>query len=551
MNTFVKVTTLKLMQRNTLLFARCCIRHTSCAWTRETLSWMRAQAKKVVFQFQISLVVVLAGGCATVPLDQPKSYSEAITDTADTHFGKLANGWVDLHEQKSGFFPLVQGMDALGARLDMANKAEKSLDLQYFLMKDDKAGLVIMNSLLGAADRGVRVRFLLDDIFTTATDRNLSLINQHPNIEVRLFNPISRRGLHFVNLAGDFKQANRRMHNKTFTVDNAISVVGGRNLADEYFQLKEESVFSDFDILAFGPIVREISTSFDAYWNHALAVPAEQVLNRQHIEPLESERRRISEESDDVYASVYRQALESDLLQDLITGMQDLFVADARVMSDDPDKLVNEVGEEHMQLVTELDALLRRAEQELMFIAPYYVPGDDGVQYARDLVSRDLRVLMVTNSLRSNNHIAAHSGYARYRRDVIDAGVELYEVRANAGREVQGGEGPEALTMHTKLTLIDRRYLLVGSLNLDPRAIELNSEFGLLIESEALTGAIASAIDDTITTFAYHVVKDDKGRLEWRGNVGGVEVVETSEPLASGWRRFKAWFMKIVPESQL
>jgi putative cardiolipin synthase len=134
---------------------------------------------------------------------------------------------------------------------------------------------------------------------------------------------------------------------------------------------------------------------------------------------------------------------------------------------------------------------------------------------------------------------------------VIDAGVELYEVRANAGREVQNGEGPEVLTMHTKLILIDRRYLLVGSLNLDPRAIKLNSEFGLLIESEALTGAMASAIDDTITTFAYHVVKDDKGHLEWRGNVGGVEVAETSEPLASGWRRFKAWFMKIVPESQL
>jgi len=496
----------------------------------------------------ICLFLLLAGGCATVPLNQPKSHSQAITDTADTHFSKLANSWADLHDQKSGFFPLVQGMDALG----VTSKAEKSIDLQYFLMKDDSAGLVIMNTLLEAADRGVRVRFLLDDIFTSATDEDLSLINQHPNIEVRLFNPISRRGMHYLNFAGDFRQANRRMHNKTFTVDNAISIVGGRNLADEYFQLKEGSVFSDFDILAFGPIAQEISASFDAYWNHTLAVPVEQVLKHEDFESVETVRSSISDETDDIFASIYQRALDSELLQDLISGKQVLFVADARVMSDDPDKLVNKVGEgEHMQLATELDALLRDAKREVVFITPYYVPGDDGVQYLRDLVSRGLRVVLVTNSLRSNNHVATHSGYARYRKDVIDAGAELYEARAYAGREAQGGEGPEALTMHTKLTLIDRRYVLVGSLNLDPRAIELNSEFGLLIDSEEMAGIFATGLDDTITALAYRVAKDDKGRLEWRGIVNGVETIETSEPQASRWRRFKAWFMKIVPESQL
>ncbi|MBL4681799.1 MAG: hypothetical protein JKY88_13885, partial [Pseudomonadales bacterium] len=351
---------------------------------------------------------------------------------------------------------------------------------------------------------------------------------------------------------GDFKQANRRMHNKTFIVDNALGIVGGRNLADEYFQLKDESVFSDFDILAFGPIVREISISFDAYWNHALAVPIERVLKRQDTDSLETVRSGMAEEADNIYASVYRQALDSDLMRDLMTGKQALFVADARVMSDDPDKLVNKVGaEEHLRLATELDVLLRDANREIMFLSPYYVPGDDGVQYVRDLVSRGLRVVMVTNSLSSTNQIMVHSGYAHYRKDVIDAGVELYEVRANAGRGLQGGDGPEAVTMHTKLILIDRRYLLVGSLNLDPRAIELNSEFGLLIESEALAEMIASGLDDTITTLAYRVAKDDKGHLEWRGIVNGVETIETNEPQASGWLRFKAWFMNIVPESQL
>ena len=226
-----------------------------------------------VARFCFLATVVSAAGCATVPLDDDKPHSVFIVDLGDTHYGRLADGWVDIHDGQSGFFPLAQGMDSLGARLDMAEKAEKSIDLQYFLMKDDTAGKVISNALLRAADRGVRVRFLLDDIFTTAPDRNLLLINQHPNIEVRLFNPISRRGLQWANFVGNFRQANRRMHNKSFTVDAAISIVGGRNIADEYFQLKETSVFADLDVVAFGSIATQISKTFDVYWNHRLAVP--------------------------------------------------------------------------------------------------------------------------------------------------------------------------------------------------------------------------------------------------------------------------------------
>ena len=220
------------------------------------------------------LFTVLVSGCATVPFDEPKPYSKTITSTADTHLGRGVSRWVEAHDGRSGFYPLSGGMDALGVRLRLAEVAEKSIDLQYFLMKNDTAGMVLMNALLKAADRGVRIRFLLDDIFTTAPDDALLLINQHPNIEVRLFNPISRRGFQSLNFVGDFRQANRRMHNKSFTVDNSISVVGGRNIADEYFELKQNSEFVDFDVLAMGPIANEISMSFDEYWNHSRAVPA-------------------------------------------------------------------------------------------------------------------------------------------------------------------------------------------------------------------------------------------------------------------------------------
>lgn len=491
-------------------------------------------------------------GCATVSFTEPKSYSETITDTADTRLGEGVSRWADAHGGLSGFYPLSQGMDALGVRLRLAEVAEKSIDLQYFLMKEDTAGAVMMNALLKAADRGVRVRFLLDDIFTTAKDRGLLLINQHPNIEVRLFNPVSRRGFHTLNFVGDFRQANRRMHNKSFTVDNQISVVGGRNIADEYFQLKTDSLFVDFDVLALGPIAAEISESFDIYWNHSRAVPMHQIADNKEDEELEAVRIEIAEEFDGIYDTVYKQALESQLLQDLMADRQPLFPADARVLSDSPDKLINDIHEEHMQLATDLLDVLLSASKEVIFISPYYVPGKGGVQLVRDLVNKGVRVIILTNSLASNNHVPVHGGYARYRKDVIRAGAELYEARANAARELQEmEEGPDAMTLHTKAFLIDRRYLFVGSLNLDPRSIEINAEMGLLIDSEELVDGITSRVDEQLASVAYRVVVNEKGKLEWHGRINGEEVIETKEPLAGPWLRFKAWFMRIAPESQL
>jgi len=491
-------------------------------------------------------------GCATVPFDEPKPYSETITDTANTRIDKDVSQWVDTHGGLSGFYPLSQGVDALGVRLRLAEVAEKSIDLQYFLMKRDTAGLVMMNALLKAADRGVRVRFLLDDIFTTAPDRGLLLMNQHRNIEVRLFNPISRRGFSLLNFVGNFRQANRRMHNKSFTGDNQISVVGGRNIADEYFDLKTESVFVDFDVMAMGPIAAEISTSFDEFWNHSRAVPMDQIAANKADEDLETVRADIAEEFNNIYDTVYKQALESQLLQDLIADRQAMFPAEARVLSDKPDKLINEISEEHMQLATDLREVLLSAEKEIVFISPYYVPGKGGVQLVRNLVDKGVRVIILTNSLASNNHVPVHSGYARYRKDVIKAGVELYEARANAARELSGtDEGPDVFTLHTKAFLIDRRYLFVGSLNLDPRSIKINAEMGLLIDSQEMVSAWTSDLDEKLSNVSYRVLLNEEGELEWHGRINGEEVIETKEPLTSSWLRFKAWFFRIAPESQL
>ncbi len=253
----------------------------------------------------LSATLILITGCATVSFDQAKSYSQAFTDTEHTELSQYAANKTEQQEGLSSFYPLKQGMDALGVRLRLAEKAEKSIDLQYFLMKNDTAGTVIANALLKAADRGVRVRFLLDDLFTTVPDDSFLLINQHPNIEIRIFNPVSRIGVSAFNFIWHFDQANRRMHNKSFTVDNVISVVGGRNIADEYFNLKAESVFVDFDVLAVGPIAGEISQSFDTYWNHSRAVPIDQFIKESKKRDLETVRAKIAEEFDNIYDTVY------------------------------------------------------------------------------------------------------------------------------------------------------------------------------------------------------------------------------------------------------
>ena len=524
------------------------------SWLGIFVSATRELQAKPAFNKTVAILIAgaILSSCATVPFDQPKTYSEVITDTADTSLGRDVARWLQAHDGLSGFYPLSQGMDALGVRLHLAERAEKSIDLQYFLMKNDTVGAVLVSSLLKSADRGVRVRFLLDDIFTKAPDRTLLLLNQHANIEVRVFNPLARGGIAGLNFLWSFKRVNRRMHNKSFTVDNQASVVGGRNIADEYFQLKDDNVFADFDVLAIGPIADEISRNFDQYWNHSHAVPIDYFASNKKNEELETARAEIGEVLDGIYDTVYQQTLESHLLQDLIAEREPLIPAEARLLSDSPDKLINEISDEQMQLANDLREVFLSAEEEIIAITPYYVPLDRGIQLLRILTDRGLRVVIVTNSLASNNHLPVHSGYAKYRKDVIRAGAELYEIRANAGRELSNrDDDPDSLTLHTKLLLIDRRYLFVGSLNLDPRSVEINAEMGILIDSPEFTGGMAVAVEERLAAAAYRLVENTQGKLEWHARIDGEQIIETKEPLSSWWLRFKAWFMKIVPDSQL
>jgi putative cardiolipin synthase len=321
------------------------------------------------------IVVIAAAGCASVPLDHPKTDSFAMTDTDVTSLGRASNDWRSNNPDRGGFYPLTKGLDAFGARLVLMDSAERSIDAQYFLMKPDDAGLVFGAKLIAAADRGVRVRFLLDDVFTTVDDSALISVNEHPNIEVRIFNPISRKGVFALNYVGNFRLANRRMHNKSFTVDNQVSIVGGRNIAEEYFQLDTTGEFIDFDMLSVGPIVKDISASFDTYWNHELAIPMDALYENYDAEDLPAIRARIDAQMKASGETVYGAAVNTELMNQLISGAVDPFVADARMIVDDPRKLQEKVSQEHKIVATEIVEALQNARDEILIYTPYFIPG--------------------------------------------------------------------------------------------------------------------------------------------------------------------------------
>ena len=497
-----------------------------------------------------SLALLFVSACGSLPTGFEKTESTSLTGTADTSLGISVAGWADAHAGMSGFYPLPTGLDALGARLALIDRAERSIDAQYFLIKKDLAGLVFAGKLVEAADRGVRVRFLLDDIFTTATDESLLLLDHHPNIEIRVFNPVARGGISWVNFVKDFERANRRMHNKSFTVDNQVTIVGGRNIAEEYFQLRMDSEFVDFDMLGFGPVAPGNSETFDRYWNHALSYPMSAF--ERGDGSYEALREEVLAALQTTGRDIYLRSINTPLVRDVLDRKALFYPARAEVITDDPDKLLHKVSPDQRVLVTRMAEVIANAESEVIVINPYFIPRDSGLDFWKAVVDTGVKVTVLTNSLASTNHVAVHSSYATYRKRLLDAGVNLHEARADATKaDAETGERLESLTLHTKLIAVDRRYLFVGSLNIDPRAIDINTEMGVLIDAPEMTVPLAERFMTLLPGFSYRLSLDGNGGLEWHGNVDGRAVVEKSEPLSSRWRRFSAWLQKIAPEAQL
>jgi cardiolipin synthase C len=496
----------------------------------------------------------LLAACASVPFDYPREASQASPPQADTQMGEVVAGWKQLHGDKAGLLGLPDGVDALGARLRMIELAEQTIDAQYFILKKDRAGAMFAGGLLSAADRGVRVRLLIDDIFSPGVDEAFTLLSSHPNIEVRLFNPLPRQSIKYLGFLSDFTRANRRMHNKSFTVDNSMSIVGGRNIGEEYFEINQDVKFDDYEVLVLGSVVEDISAGFDSFWNSELSVPMEAFGVQVDPAKLEDWRAWIRAMMTNQRDGMYQTALNSELLRQISAGEREPVVAETTLITDLPEKLQSEMGDrEQAVLAVELARRFRAASDEIIIVTPYYIPQAAGAELVEELLAKGVRVVIVTNSLASTNHVAVHSGYARYRKRLLKAGAEFYEVRVDVTAEENAwGHQPGALTLHSKATIIDRETIFVGSLNFDPRSIFINTEMGMFIESSEAGAEFTESIKQGLARSAWRVDLDEKGKLRWTFDDGDEHLVVHKEPQASLWRRIQVGFYRILPiESQL
>ncbi len=392
-----------------------------------------------ICKFLLVMLLSLLSACASTNFDVVQKTSFAIPVSDNTRLGKHASDWARSHSSsESAFLPLTDGSDSLGARLRLIDAAEKSIDLQYFLMKDDIVGSLISAKLLEAADRGVRVRFLLDDIFTTIKDVDLFVLNEHENIEVRLFNPIARRGFKYLNYAWDFSSVNRRMHNKSFTVDGSFTIVGGRNLATEYFSLNDDTEFFDIDMLARGPIVARVAASFDDFWNFPKALGIHHLRAKPSSLQLKNAQMAIDRALSSEGAAIYREAIESEILLRLISREVSDYVAEAELIAELPEKLKLPVDDDSLRLIKVLGEFMKDAENEIFMITPYFIPTAMGMDFFQSILDKGVEVRLVTNSLASTNHVPVHAAYERYRKGMLAKGAEIYETRA----DIFQGPGP-------------------------------------------------------------------------------------------------------------
>jgi putative cardiolipin synthase len=462
------------------------------------------------------------------------------------------------HPGKSGIYPLPDARDAFAARVLLAQAAERTLDAQYYIWRKDMTGTLLFEALYAAVDRGVRVRLLLDDHLTPGLDTTLAALDSHPNIEVRLFNPFVIRKPRVLGFITDFSRANRRMHNKSFTADNQATIIGGRNVGDEYFDATEGFVFVDLDVMAVGPVVKDVSNDFDRYWASRSSYPVNRLLPPADPALLaEITSAALLIERDPAAAANMNVLRNSSFVRELIEGRLPLEWATTRMVSDDPAKGLGLEAPDEL-LLQGLKEIIGEPAAEMELVSAYFVPGAKGTDAFTDLAERGVKVTVLTNSLEATDVAPVHTGYAKRRKSLLEAGIALYELqRLSPDSEADksaglvgssgGRSGSSASGLHVKTFSVDRSHVFVGSFNFDPRSAKLNTEMGFVIDSPALAQRIAAAFDSSIPANAYEVRLSDTGELFWLEHRGGQQVRHETEPGTSFWQRAVVWFLSLLP----
>ena len=448
----------------------------------------------------------------------------------------------------SGIYLLADPHDAFVARATLIEAADHSLDMAYYIWHNDVSGKLLLQMLQKAAQRGVRVRLLLDDNNTRGMDNLLAALNAQDNIEIRLFNPFTTRTIRALGYLTDFPRLNRRMHNKSLTADNQATIVGGRNIGDEYFNVGTDIGFADLDILATGAVVHQVSQDFDRYWSSQSSYPLERIITQANIAKGQEELQQSKQTDAPIRASYQQSLMESPLHHAILENHIPWILAPARLISDDPAKGLSR--DRNQPAINEkLVAAMGIPQQSMYIVSPYFVPTQKGVEALRYIKQQGVEVTVLTNSLRATDVAAVHSGYAKYRKNLLKAGIELYEVKpdfAPPKAKDKGLTGSSATSLHAKTFVVDNKRVFIGSFNLDPRSTRLNTEMGVVIDSPAIAKRMQQDLVANTPQHAYKVSLNQHNKLQWQ-DPNQPDIIHKKEPDAGFWKRLSVKILSILP----
>jgi putative cardiolipin synthase len=511
-----------------------------------------ARWRKWAAWLALSLCVAAAlGGCGNLPSLEGRPASQVLHDTDDTQLGRAVATFIGERRDVSGIHALADGRAAFASRVLLADTAERSLDVQYYIWHDDLSGTLMLDALARAAQRGVRVRLLLDDNGATGLDSALAVLDAEPDIEVRLFNPFVQRKFRSLGYLTDFSRLNRRMHNKSMTADNQATIIGGRNVGDEYFDVSDTMSFADLDVLAVGPVVKDVSADFDRYWASGSSYPVQGFLPAATDEDRRRWAARVASVKTSPEAGRYRKALdESPFVEALTTNSLRFDWAPTRMISDDPAKGLGQADTARM-----MPALLRetlgKPARDLVLVSSYFVPTRAGVAAFGGMARDGVAVTILTNSLEATDVAVVHAGYAKHRRALLEQGVRLHEMKRNSPDSRSGGRGglmgSSSSSLHAKTFSVDGQRVFIGSYNFDPRSARLNTEMGFVIESPAMAANMAQVLAERMPAVSYAVTLAPDGDLQWIEQTDAGPRVHDSEPGTNFFERMGIRVLSVLP----
>lgn len=498
-------------------------------------------------------IAITVTGCNTLPKHKIESIPETAlqVDTAQTTLAQIIQPLQEQHPDLTGYLVLFEPLEALATRLSLIDKAEKRLDLQYYIWDNDKVGSLALHALIRAADRGVKIRLLIDDNNAKSTEGIFLALAQHPNIEVKLFNPYRFRKYRALDMILDLKRINRRMHNKSFIADHQVALIGGRNMTNQYYNVSDNYQFSDVDVMLVGTAVKDISHSFDEYWSHEYAYKVQEVVKQSaHHLSYESLKRQLDEHYERVTVQNYLDLTSnSQAIDSLMSRNIQLDWVKAEVVKDSPDKIKSKAKKkEHLNF--QLIQHLEQPEKNVDLISAYFVPEKKGAKMLTDLAKDGVKVRVLTNSFKANDVAVVHAFYGKYRQNLLEHGVQLYEflpaLNKNdldkntedlAKKAKVSIKGLSRSSLHAKLMALDEKQVFIGSFNFDPRSAYLNTEIGVLLNSPPLAKAVHTTMDENLSKYAYKLVLDANKKITWQRQTPQGPVIYTKEPRMKWWQR--------------